>query len=145
MVGQIVIRPMRSGDIDGIIAIDRLILGRERAISWQQNIDSYLRVYPLRCMVAEVDKKVAGFLLGDVSNWEYGLPSCAWIQIVGVTPEHQRKGIGKKLVEAFGSQCKDDGLKCVQALIRGDDDRLDSFFSAAGFKQGRLLNLQQEI
>jgi ribosomal protein S18 acetylase RimI-like enzyme len=143
MVKQILIRPMRSDDLDSIIKIDRLILGKARALSWQQNIDSYLRVYPLKCLVAEVENQVAGFIFGDTSNWEYGLPSCAWIEMVGVLPEYQRNGIGKRLVQEFGAQCRSEGLKCVQALVREDDGRLRDFFAAAGFMQGRLVNFEK--
>lgn len=145
MADKVTIRTMLKEEIGSIIAISKGIVGKERASSWQQSIESCLNVYPLTCLVADVNGKIVGFLIGDTSNWEYGLPPCAWIQMIGVNQEYQSKGIGRTLVQEFSKRCKLDGLKLVQALIREDDARLRKFFSSSGFGEGRLVNYQQAL
>lgn len=145
MTDKIVIRDMMKHEIGSIIAISNAIVGKDRAISWHQSIENSLSVFPLKCLVAEEDGKIVGFLIGDTSNWEYGLPRTAWIQMVGVYKEAQGKGIGKKLLQEFGVRCKREGFKSVQALIRKDDESLRKFFSISGFNEGQLENFQLQL
>jgi ribosomal protein S18 acetylase RimI-like enzyme len=145
MVDQVRIRDMQRDDVKHIIAIDKRIIGKERAPSWQQKVELYLETYPLKCLVAKVGDKVVGFLLGDIRGWEYGLPSSGWLEIVGVDPEYQGGGIGKKLVAAFVDYCRSGGVKSVYALIRDDDKRLAKFLRAAGLKRGHLVNFEQQV
>ena len=145
MADKVIIRRIEKGEIDSIISISQSIVGKDRSASWQQSIESSLSVYPMKCLVAEVEGKIVGFLIGDTSNWEYGLPPCAWIQMVGVNQEYQHKGIGRMLVQEFGKRCKQEGLRSVQALIREDDERLLKFFSTVGFSGGKLINLEYTL
>lgn len=145
MLGEVLVRDMKSDDIKSIIAIDKRIVGKERALSWQQKVERYLETYPLKCLVAEVSGKVVGFLLGDIRGWEYGVPSSGWLEIIGVDPEYQRHGIGRKLVTAFVDYCCSGGIKTVHALVRGDDKPIRNFLRGVGFKKGRLMDLEQTL
>jgi Acetyltransferases len=144
MVDEVSIRDMQREDVKYIIAIDKRIIGKQRAPTWQQKVEIYLETYPTKCLVAEVADKVVGFLLGDIRGWEYGLPSSGWVEIVGVTPEYQGKGIGKKLVAAFADYCRSGEVKSVHALIRDDDKRLAHFLRTAGLKKGHLIDFEQQ-
>jgi ribosomal protein S18 acetylase RimI-like enzyme len=43
--------------------------------------------------------KVVGFILGDASGWEYGVPNTVgWIDTIGVHPDYQKKGIARALL-----------------------------------------------
>lgn len=145
MTDNITIRNMRSHDISNIIAISNGIVGKDRVTSWKQSLESSLGVYPMICLIADINGEIVGFLIGDTSNWEYGLPPCAWIQMIGVKKEYQGKGIGKMLLQQFNTNCKQDGFKLVQAFVRKDDERLCKFFGASGFDTGQLLNFQMEL
>ncbi len=48
---------------------------------------------PIALLIVEMDGKVIGFIIGDASGWEYGVPEqVGWIDTIGVDPAYQRKG-----------------------------------------------------
>ena len=55
---------------------------------------------------------MVGFVLGDVRGWEYGMPPGGWIDIMGVDPQFQRRGIGIKLIQAFAQEAKLQNITC---------------------------------
>jgi len=143
---QIIVRRMEPRDEKYVIAIDQKIVGPERAESWQQRVFAYLeRYYPPISHVAEVGGKVVGFIIGDVRGWEYGMPSGAWVDIMGVDPDYQGSGIGKRLVEAFVEQCRAQRIKTVHTWTREGDERLQQFFQTSGFKKGSLVEYARDV
>ena len=143
---QVVIRRMEARDEKYVIAIDHKIVGEERASSWQQRVFAYLeRYYPPISHVAEVGGKVVGFIIGDVRGWEYGMPSGAWIDIMGVDPDYQGQSIGVRLIEAFVLQAKEQQIRSVHAWTTEGDDRLQRFLQSAGFTRGKLVEYAREL
>lgn len=145
MIEQLTIRDMRKEDIETIVDIDRRIVGKARAVSWQNQVETYLGSVPFKCLVGEIEGDVVGFLLGDIRGWELGMTPTGWLEVIGVSPEHQGNGIGRKLVAAFMDYCRSSRVKSVHALVRADDKRLTHFLEAAGFRRGNLLDLEQEV
>ncbi len=143
---QIIIRKMEPRDEKYVIAIDQKIIGPDRAASWQQRVFAYLeRYYPPISHVAETNGRVIGFIIGDVRGWEYGMPSGAWIDIMGVDPDFQGHSVGRTLVEAFVAQCKAQKIKTVHTWTREGDERLQSYFAGIGFQKGRLVEYVREV
>ena len=92
-VGDITVRRMTDADLREVKTIDRMIAGDERAISWPLEAEIEWAVNrPALSFVAELDGKVVGFLLGDIRVSEYGTDLKGWIDMVGISPEHQRLG-----------------------------------------------------
>jgi len=55
---------------------------------------------PLSSLVAEMEGKVVGFILGDASGWEYGVPrNIGWIDTIRVNLSYQKKGVARMLME----------------------------------------------
>ena len=49
-------------------------------------------------LVAELEGRVVGFILGDISGWEFGVPeTIGWIDTIGVEPAYQKKGLATAL------------------------------------------------
>ncbi len=137
------VRRMTRDDLKGIQDIDKRIIGKERAASWPQKVTRYLEMYyPPLCHVAETGGKVVGFILGDIRGWEYALPPSGWIDIMGVDPAYQGRGIGRKLVEAFVEECRQKKMK-AHIMVRGGDERLQKFLRSAGFQRGQLVELEK--
>jgi len=137
------IREMTEADLPKVKEIDRALVGPKRALSWPLRVEAYWWVYrPLLNFVAEVDDEVAGFLLGDIRGAEYGTDISGWIDMMGVAPEYQRRGIGEKLVEAFCEACQRNEVK-ARVIIREDDERLTVFWQSVGFQRGKLVSYER--
>lgn len=145
MADDLTIRDMKSEDVKSIIAIDKKIVGKDRASTWQQKVQSYLETFPFKCLVGEVGGKVVGFLLGDIRGWEYGLPPTGWLELVGVAPDYQGRGIGRKLIAAFVDYCRSRKVSSVHAMVKDEDSRLQGFLSATGFQKGHLVVLEHKV
>jgi ribosomal protein S18 acetylase RimI-like enzyme len=136
------IRKMVPEDVVKILEVDQKLTGKQRSPSWPQRVSRYLEMYyPPLCHIAEVDDKVVGFILGDIRGWEYALASGGWIDIMGVTPEFQGRGIGKKLVKAFTKECQQRKMK-THMMVRELDERLQKFLAESGFHRGGLVELE---
>ena len=140
---EVEIRSVTAADLERIKDIDRVLVGPDRVLSWPLTAEANWWVKrPKLNFVAEIGGEVVGFLLGDVRAVEYGTDTSGWIDIVGVAPEYQGRGIGRRLVEAFGRECQRDGVK-ARVVIREDDEQLVGFWTAVGFLRGKLVSYER--
>jgi ribosomal protein S18 acetylase RimI-like enzyme len=134
------IRPLDELDISDIVAIDEKISGRYRPEAWERQIGYYLRRDPESSVVAEVDGKVAGFMLGEVRSGEFGLEEpTGWIEVLGVDPAYRGKAIGRNLAEAILEHFRRRGAHSVRTLVDEETQAdIRRFFSALGFEPSTL-------
>ena len=153
------IRSLNENDLDAVVEIDRKILGKSRRDHWRRKM-AYADIYPRPALVAEMDGKVVGFILGYVSGWEFGVPdTVGWIDTIGVDPDYQNRGIGKtlfkSLIENFrrtgreerpeAKESRIEGVNVVYTLVRWNDWSLLRFFHKMGFKRGDMISLELKI
>ena len=140
------IRPLTTGDLEAILEIDRKVLGKTRRDYWKK-IELPNPRYPLSCLVAEIDGKVIGFIVGEVSGWEFGIPNTiGWITTIGVDPSYQHRGVARRLSEEFIKNLKAIGVTIVYTLVNWNDWDVLKFFHAMGFKRGgEMINLELKI
>jgi ribosomal protein S18 acetylase RimI-like enzyme len=68
-------------------------------------------------LVAEIDNRIVGFVLGRAGEFELGLPgTIAWIEIIGVDPAYRAQGIAQELVGQFAESPEDHGIKTIFTL-----------------------------
>jgi N-acetylglutamate synthase-like GNAT family acetyltransferase len=97
-------------------------------------------------LVAEVEGRVVGFILGDISGWEFGVPdTIGWIDTIGVDPSYQRKGLGTALAHELINNLKALGVKTIYTLVSWSEWDLLQFFHAMGFTRGDMINLEVKI
>jgi ribosomal protein S18 acetylase RimI-like enzyme len=134
------IREMTERDLAALVKIDKRITGRDRASSWPQKVSSHFATYyPPLSFVAEVDGRVVGFIIGVIMGAEYSLPLSGWINIIGVDPDYQGRGIGRLLTRAFFEGCHHRGIK-ARLMVRQSDERLKKMLLSLGFRQGELVD-----
>lgn len=144
------VRRMVETDLPKLTEIDRLLEGEHRVSTWPFSFQSYWEVYhPEMTFVAEIDKVPVGFLVGYIKPVE-GTQSIlrradmqvmpptrhqkvGWIEMIGVHPDSQHKGVGRILVEAFYAECRRSDAM-LQCLVRLNDSRLAGFYSRLGFR-----------
>lgn len=144
--GSPIIRTMLPSDLDQIVEIDIKVLGKPRPEYWETKIESAQKRSPVSSLVAEMDGKVVGFILGGVSRWEYGVPeNIGWIDTIGVDPAYQRKGLAKLLFGEMTKSLKTAGVDKIFTFVTRRDWRLLKFFNCLGFQEGDMINLELNL
>jgi ribosomal protein S18 acetylase RimI-like enzyme len=85
------------------------------------------------CLVAEEDKRIVGFALGNVvakkkSAWKYGY--LVWLV---VAPDYQRLGVASRLFNKFSDKMIEDGVRIFLVDTEADNLPALHFFRARGF------------
>ena len=145
-LNRVNIRPMTTRDLDAIVEIDRKVIGQLRPDYWN-NMITQKPVYPFSSLVAEYEGKVVGFVVGEVSGWEFGVPdTVGWLTIIGVDPDYQHKGVAKILGQEFVKNLKAIGVRVIYTLANWNDWDLIKFFRDMGFTRGGdMINLELKV
>ncbi len=141
-----VIRPINIDDLARIIQIDNEILGKNRPEYWEQKLELIENQSAMSSLVAVMDDKVVGFIIGNASGWEYGVPeTIGWIDTIGVDPAYQRTGMAHDLLNEMISNLKKVGCNTIYTLVNWRDWRLLRFYDDVGFEKGDMLNLELKV
>lgn len=140
------IRPLKRGDLETIIEIDEKVLGENRKDYWKRKFSLMNDKASKVSLVAEMEGKVVGFILGDVSGWEFGVPdTVGWIDTIGIDPVYQKRGLATALANEVIKNLKAIGVRAVYTLVNWNDWDLLQFFHAMGFTRGDMFNLELKI
>ena len=140
------IRTLKKDDLDAIVGIDEKILGEKRMSYWERKFELKDKKSSQTSLVAEVEGKVVGFILGEVSGWEFGVPeTVGWIDTIGIDPIYQKRKLATTLVYELIKNLKTLGVKTIYTLVSWDDWDLLQFFHAMGFNRGDMINLELKI
>jgi len=140
------IRPLTTEDLEAIVAIDEKVLGEKRREYWGKKLQMMDDKASQVSLVVEVKGEVLGFILGDISGWEFGVPdTIGWIDTMGVDPVHQKKGLATALARELIQRLKALGVSTIYTLVSWDDWDLLQFFHAMGFTRGDMINLELKI
>jgi len=142
---RVSLRPLTSSDVEDIVEIDQRILGKRRQSFWKKKVRAIESNSLPTGLVAELDNKVIGFILGEVSGWEFGVPaSVGWIDTIGVDPHYQKRGVAKALMAELIKNFREAGVKNIYTLVNWSDWDLLQFFRRMGFTRGDMINLELE-
>jgi ribosomal protein S18 acetylase RimI-like enzyme len=142
---KIRIRPMEHEDIDSVLVIDRKITGKRRAITYTELITGDLGGVLALSFVAEVDGVVQAFLLARRVYIVEPPGEVGLIQILGVDPDYQRRGIASKMVKALIDACRAKKLSAVRVMINERDEQLVGLFKHLGFRRGELIDYTKSL
>ena len=143
-----VMRVLKTSDLQAIVAIDEKTSGSNRREYYERKIG--IITDPQRSinssLVAELDGKVVGFVMGDVYFGEFGIPeTTATIDTLGVDPSVQNKGIASDLLDQFMMNMKVAGVDKVYTLVNWNDFALEKFFSRHKFVPSKRINLEYQL
>ncbi|MDO9534589.1 MAG: GNAT family N-acetyltransferase [Bacillota bacterium] len=155
---------------DCIIEIEKKITGQERKEYWTKKLELFTKPDALVSTVeindakkgyaaihlflndknlmvaAEADGKLCGFMFGHIKEGEFGsgAESC-WMEILGVDPKFQGKGIGKQMAKTFSEQLRKMGINTIYTLVNWQDTKLIPYFTSLGFVRADFMALQKEL
>lgn len=147
------IRLLSMDDLDEILRIekkteeehtletpDRMKFLRETAIYHLQHGD------PLLNLGADVDGVLRGFVLAETRLWEFGRgEKTGWIKVLGVDPEYQSTGIGRKLGKTLLDHFNRLNVRKVRTLVNWYEGNLISYFKSLGFDILNMIPLEKEL
>jgi len=138
---------MEPSDLDSIVEIDTKVLGESRKDYWVTKLVKEADARPKdTSLVSEIDGKVIGFILGEISGWEFRGPNnIGWIDTIGIDPDYQNRGIAKELTNACVQNLKKYGVDTIYTLVNWNDWDLLQFFHAMGFSRGDMINLVLKV
>ena len=142
------IRPIRSEDLAAIVNIDAKHTGTARPDYLKQKLAEALDPSQglITSMVAEVDGKVAGFVMGKVFVGEFGIPeTAATIDTIGIDPDFGSHGVAKALLDEYLTHLSAAGVESVQTLVGWENWNLLRFFSSNKFTPSKTINLERRI
>ena len=147
------IRPLSLDNIKDIVRIEKRIeekLGiiNEERMEYLKEATRYNieRSDPMMSLGAELDENIVGFIIGEIRIWEFGIgEKTGWIRILGVDPDFQRRGIGRKLGEALLEHFERRGIKRVRTMAEWYTGDLISFFKSLGFNMLNMIPLEKEL
>ncbi len=146
LLEDLIIRPLKKDDLEPIVEIDEKVLGDNRKEYWERKLDLLNDQSSQISLVAEVEGKVVGFILGDISGWEFGVPdTIGWIDTIGIDPAYQKKGLATALAQGLVKNLKAVGVETIYTLVSWNDWDLLQFFHAMGFTRGDMINLELKI
>ncbi len=140
-------RAVRRGDLDQVIALDATVTGLEKRSYWLSVFRRYgAGAHEQRhFLVAVAGRRIVGFLIGEVRDWEFGSPPCGWVFAIDVLPDARLSGIGTRLLEAISALFRRAGVTKLLTLLASDNTLLLSFFRAQGMMAGSLIPLEMEL
>lgn len=141
------VRALRDADLDRLVEIDRLHVGRSRRRFLEKRLGMHA-TDPAEFLQfgAEVDGRLAGFVLASVQRGEFGrTDSSAVIDALGVDPASRGQGCGRALMEAITAEARTRGLPRLHSQADWTMDELLRFFAGAGFELSSRLVIERPV
>ena len=145
MPDNFLIRSIKIEDADDIGRIQTSITKSPAKIDFRQVIEEQALRDKDASFVAEIDGRVAGFMISYIVYGGFGLEKSAWIATLGVDPKFMGRGIGKKLAEEILAVYRGMGINDIYTSVRWDSVDLLSFFKTLGFDRSNFINLRKEL
>lgn len=145
--GRIVVRGLRPGDLEAVIALDAKNTGRRRdeffKLKLEQNlVDSGIKV----SLAAERDGMFCGFLLARVFYGEFGRTEpAAVLDTIDVHPDFRHQGIGHALLRQLRVNLFGLNVPRLQTEVAWDHMPIVAFFHHEGFRPAPRFCLDLDL
>lgn len=143
------IRLMKAEDFDAVVTIDQKVLNKSpRREYYEMKFEKLIKsrdYVPVSFVAEEEDGTVVGFVMGELYIGQYGIQEEATLDTIGVDPDYQNQGIGRRLLGEFVDHLRDLGVKKLYTLVNWNDSELIRFFSANQFSPSKTINLERSL
>ena len=143
------IRLMKVEDFNAVVRIDEKVLKASRSEYYRLKFETAVQstdFLPTSLVAEKEDGTVVGFVIGEVYIGEYGISrEKATLEIIGVDPDYQHKGVGKQLINEFMDHLKALDVKKINTLVDEKDSKLTHFFVANQFGPSKTINLERSL
>jgi ribosomal-protein-alanine N-acetyltransferase len=123
---------LRWFHIEGILPIEDELFGEERwsaAMFWNELAAGHHYLVALEAGEDGAEERIVGYAGLAVSP-----PDEAWVQNVGVRKDAQRRGIGRRLLEALLDEARRQGVRQVLLEVAVDNAPAQKLYAEHGFE-----------
>ena len=140
----IVVRPVRRADLDRVIEIDATVTRLPKADYWRSLYRRYGTVKDVarHFLVAEADRRVVGYVIGEIRDWEFGSPPCGWVFAISVDPRNRLAGVGAQLLAEIAVRFRQRGANKLRTMLSRDNTLILSFFRSQGMMAAPFIPLE---
>ena len=143
------IRLMKADDFDAVVGIDEKVLEASRPEYYEMKFEKLFHskdYIPASLVAEQEDGAVVGFVMGELFLGEYGIfQEVATLDTIGVDPDCQQQGIGKRLMDEFMDHLRELGVQKIHTLVDWNDSKLTQFFRANEFIPSKIINLERSL
>jgi ribosomal protein S18 acetylase RimI-like enzyme len=139
------IRALARDDLADVVRIDTFHTGEPKPEYWSRMLRDFVGPRAGRGHVglaAELDGRVAGFVLGEVRAFEFGSEPCGWILEIGVDPDLARRGVASTLLGEAGRRLRAAGVSTIRTMVTRNNVPVLTFFRTNGFAAGPYVQLE---
>ena len=140
----VLVRAMREDDLNAIVAIDAAATGRRRPRYFEVMLHRAIIQAGLQIsLVAELDNRVVGFVIGSLYYGEYGvLEPSASIDAITVDPGSRGNSVGKALMRQLRLNLSPLLITTLRTEVSWEQFDLLAFFRNQGFRPSDRLCLE---
>ena len=144
-VNNITVRALTGDDLERVIELDRINSGSsrrgffdKRRHAMERNPEVFIG------LVACAGEHVVGFIMATVLSGEFGgSRRVAVLDTLNVDPDHQRAGVGHKLMHELIAEVKRRDGHELRTQLEWDQPGLMNFFNSVGFSLAPRLVLER--
>ncbi len=146
------VRRVRAADIQQVIGLDTRVTKLAKAEYWNDVFRRYgkQRLHERFFLVAEgrvdgADRRVLGFIIGEIRAWEFGSTPCGWVFALSVEPEMRLQSVATELFEAISNEFKKAGVGKMRTMVARDAQLPMLFFRSEGMMAGPYIQLEKDL
>ena len=141
---DVLVRGLVRDDLPHLVAIDRAAMGRPREEYYQAKVAAALEGGKLQTsLVAEVDGRVAGFVLCRLYYGEFGRAEpVAVLDSIGVHPSLKGRHVGQAMMRQLRMNLSALRVERIETQVDWAHFELLRFLAADGFKPAPRLCLE---
>ncbi len=144
---HVTVRGLDHRDLEAVVKIDAKHSGRSRRGYYERKFAEATRESGLTIsLAAEIDGRLAGFLIGRLYYGEFGVPEpAAIIDSIGVDPDQAHRHVGSALFAQLETNLRALRVTTLRTEVPWSDFGLLGFLKNRGFGPVPVLTLEKRL
>ncbi len=139
------IRNAKESDVSQIVKIQESVTRRKVSAEFGKKVRGFVKKGDGLSLVVDIDGYIAGYVIGEIKTWGFGVEKSGWIEMVGVHPDFMGQGLGKRLGEGILQSFQRRGITTIHTSVRWDWGDMLAFFKSLGFERSDFINLKKKL